>query len=101
MPSSARLNFGQSVIVVGSFTSILALTSLRVLNGDLPVEPTRFLQCRLVTSHAGQEAGFLFNWEADIVGRIMKAHLNRVCPRQVGDVVAIHGILVSATACWE
>ncbi|CAE7774739.1 pphA [Symbiodinium sp. CCMP2456] len=35
--SLAKLNFGQSVIVVGSFTSILALTSLRVLNGDLPV----------------------------------------------------------------
>eukprot|EP00913_Durusdinium_trenchii_P031782 g29766.t1 len=35
--SLAKLNFGQSVIVVSSFTSILALTSLRVLSGQLPV----------------------------------------------------------------
>jgi len=35
--SLAKLNFGQSVIVVSSFTGILALTSLRVLNGQLPV----------------------------------------------------------------
>eukprot|EP00434_Breviolum_minutum_P020840 symbB.v1.2.018383.t1/scaffold1465.1/size117142/7 len=35
--SLAKLNFGQSVIVVSSFTGILGLTSLRVLNGQLPV----------------------------------------------------------------
>ena len=36
LPCFLRLNFGQSLIVVSSFTSILALTSLRVLNGQLP-----------------------------------------------------------------
>lgn len=35
--SLAKLNFGQSLIVVSSFTGILALTSAGVLSGDLPV----------------------------------------------------------------
>ncbi|CAJ1442759.1 unnamed protein product [Effrenium voratum] len=35
--SLAMLNFGQSLIVVGGFTSILGLTASRVLAGDLPV----------------------------------------------------------------
>lgn len=35
--SLALLNFGQQIIVVGGFTSILALTASRVLAGELPV----------------------------------------------------------------
>ncbi|CAK9052416.1 ABC transporter B family member 23 [Durusdinium trenchii] len=43
--SLAKLNFGQSVIVVSSFTSILALTSLRVLSGQLPAGSHKVESC--------------------------------------------------------
>lgn len=37
LQSLAQLNFGQQIIVVSGFSAVLAITSLRVIAGDIPV----------------------------------------------------------------